>query len=395
MTCMTNFLCLQVLLVCSLLHHHHSHAAFLSWHVSHKYLQFGLGNPDHHYFSLASSTSLDQSLSSSPSSSSTLTATTSTQSHQLLHGRHKWLGGAYHEPYECVYGIPSHSGHVICLSPSRHDDTHHYYDMNFLPLPPSIAAPKKDRSHQFKWLRGIVVDEKLFGIPAWFDGVLAVDIGKWRRWREDAANIDKRIVNDDRLSGELVDILPLPTDHEDDNTDGRGNNRPMRWMWHGAALNSNQTAIYCIPSNARQVLKVDLTTMSTSYLPIPSSINNDLSLTNKWYGGILGQDNAIYGIPYAAGSVLRINANDDSVSLLGDYGTNQYNWHGGILAKGSIYAFPAHAESVLRIDTSAGLQDEERLSTLPIERADYDNDGITRYKWLGGSKGADGNVVSS
>lgn len=164
-------------------------------------------------------------------------------------------------------------------------------------------------------------------------------------------------------------------------------------MWHGAALNTNKTAIYCIPSNAQQVLKVDLTTMSTSYLPIPSN-NNELSLTNKWYGGILGHDNAIYGIPYAAGSVLRINANDDTVSLLGEYGTNQYNWHGGILENGDIYAFPAHAETVLKIDTRKDLFDDKRLSALPIHRGVNDSDRVRRYKWLGGSKGADGNVVS-
>lgn len=232
--------------------------------------------------------------------------------------------------------------------------------------------------------------DKLFGIPAWFDGVLVVDIGKWRMWREDNASASDKPIVDERASGEFVDILPLPTDKEYGEKD-----KPTRWMWHGAALNSNQTAIYCIPSNARQVLKVDLTTMTTSYLPIPSSHNNDLSLTNKWYGGILGQDNAIYGIPYAAGSILRINANEDTVSLLGDYGTNRYNWHGGILARGSIYAFPAHADSVLMIDTLEGLREEERLSTLPIERAEYDHASITRYKWLGGSMGADGNVVST
>ncbi|KAL7504022.1 hypothetical protein ACHAXN_001722 [Cyclotella atomus] len=310
--------------------------------------------------------------------------------HQILRGRHKWLGGAYHSDDGCVYGIPSHSGHVICLSPengpgSSNDD----YTINFLPLPSAIATPKKDKSHQFKWLRGIIANDTLFGIPAWFDGVLAVDLAAWRRWREE--NSECTIVTDESSSKEIIRILPLPTIHGAEV--GNDAVQSNRWKWHGAALNSNKTAIYCIPSNADRILKVDLISMSTSYLSIPSlTTTAPLSLSNKWYGGILGDDNAIYGVPYAAGSVLRIDANFDTISLLGEYGTNQYNWHGGILANGSLYAFPAHAEAVLKIDTAVGLNDGERLSTLPIQRAHYDLDGVARYKWLGGSMGADGNV---
>ena len=63
------------------------------------------------------------------------------------------------------------------------------------------------------------------------------------------------------------------------------------------------------------------------------------------------------------------------------------------MSKGSIYAFPAHSDKVLKIDTAVDLEDDERLSTLPIQRAEYDADGVERYKWLGGSVGCDGNVV--
>lgn len=302
------------------------------------------------------------------------------QINQLLKGRHKWLGGAYHPEDCCVYGIPSHSGHVICLSPNNTEED---YTINFLPLPSAIATPKKDKSHQFKWLRGIIANDVLFGIPAWFDGVLTVDLSAWRKWRD--VNPESRIA-DEELSDEFINILPLPNSDADDKIQNK------RWMWHGAALNAEKSAIYCIPSNADRVLKVDLMTMRTSYLPIPAS--SQLTLSNKWYGGILGNDNAIYGVPYAAGSVLRIDANRDTVSLLGEYGTNQYNWHGGILANGNIYAFPAHSDEVLKIDTAKDLGEQDRISTLPIQRADYDVDKAERYKWLGGSMGSDGNVVS-
>ncbi|KAL3793059.1 hypothetical protein HJC23_003067 [Cyclotella cryptica] len=325
------------------------------------------------------------------------------QIQQILTGRHKWLGGAVDNAGDgSVYGIPSHSQHVICLSPpqNNHDSSNNStYQVHMLPLPTSLSGKSDNgKKNQFKWLRGIIVGETLFGIPSWStSGVLKVDIGAWRRWREN--NPTKRIVTDVRCSQQFVSVLPLPEEGSE-KSDKQATTTSRRWMWHGAALNQNATAIYCIPSNAKQVLKVDLTTMTTSYISIPPSTlcnpkehANLLEHTNKWYGGILGRDNAIYGIPYAASSVLRINANDDTASLLGDYGSNMYNWHGGVLAKnGAIYAFPAHAEEVLKIDTMPNIEEQNRLMLLPIQRAEYDVDGVRRYKWLGGSLGADGNV---
>ena len=334
------------------------------------------------------------------------------QIRQILIGKHKWLGGALSES-GTIYGIPSHSNYVICLSPSsstqdnnedhtNNDDksqsTTPYYQINMLRLPSYITnTAKRDggkhKDHHFKWLRGIICNDYLYGIPAWSkDGVLKVNIHEWSKWIE--SNPSRRIIdNDDLLSNKLVTTIPFPEEHE----------QQYRWAWHGAALNTDSTAIYCIPSNAQHVLKVDLESESTSLLSIPPPAHLDatnhaklLSGSNKWYGGILGNDNAVYGIPYAAGSVLRIDANTDEVSLLGDFGWNKYNFHGGIKSsQGAIYAFPAHADKVLKIDTSMSNGDDgERLSLLPIERASYDNDPVTRYKWLGGCTGYDGNIYA-
>jgi hypothetical protein len=125
-----------------------------------------------------------------------------------------------------------------------------------------------------------------------------------------------------------------------------------------------------------------------------------LSQTNKWYGGILGDDNAIYGVPYAASGILRIDADTDTVELIGEeiFGVREYNWHGGIKhpKNGKIYCFPAHNSHVLTIDTAFSKSNpgssEKQWSLLDIQRASYDKDQVTRYKWLGGSLGADGNI---
>jgi hypothetical protein len=327
---------------------------------------------------------------------------------QLLSGKHKWLGGAVdHQGDGSVYGIPSHSQHVICLCPPKNNNDgdsttsdSSSWQVHMLPLPKHTRGKSNNgKHHQFKWLRGIIVNETLFGIPSWSQsGVLSVDIGAWRRWRE----VNSKRIVEEELSDKFVNVVPLPQPDTKEQFANHKSTSSHRWMWHGAALNQNSTAIYCIPSNAHQVLKLDLQTMTTSFLsipPLPTSTPEQhskiLQSTNKWYGGIRGRDdNAIYGIPYAASSVLRIDANDDTVSLLGDYGMNKYNWHGGVMSQnGRIYAFPAHSEHVLRIDTTIGIEGEERLRTLPINRAEYDVDGVRRYKWLGGSLGADGNVV--
>ena len=59
-----------------------------------------------------------------------------------------------------------------------------------------------------------------------------------------------------------------------------------------------------------------------------------------------------------------------------------------IKCSGKIYAHPSHAETVLVIDTTK----EGDISELKIHRAAYDKDKRRNYKWLGGTRGADGNI---
>ena len=304
-------------------------------------------------------------------------------------GRHKWLGGAVDEEGR-IYGVPSNAKEVICLAPSNTSDTQEEYKAHFIPLPESIA------DGQFKWLRGIIWKNYLYGIPAWSnDGVLRVDLGSF--WKREESNSGVDSSEADNRNEVFSTVLPLPENSLARST--KDGNEANRWLWHGAALNQNQTAIYAIPSNAEHVLKIDLLSQKTSLLSIPTTVT-PLSQTNKWYGGILGDDNAIYGVPYAASGVLRIDANTDTVELIGEeeFGVKKYNWHGGTKSpkNGKIYCFPAHAQNVLCIDTSLAadtvVAEEERLSLLPIHRAPYDHDEVTRYKWLGGSLGADGNI---
>lgn len=297
-------------------------------------------------------------------------------------GKHKWLGGAVDTKTGKIYGIPSHSHQIICITPSSSSSPS---DVR------TIQLPNEYQQGHFKWLRGLVHDGYLYGIPAWNNnGVLKV-----------------------KLDTEEVTMLPLPRDpsyYEADpipwkervtNVD-RG-----RWMWHGGAVGTKEVvseedgsctsvaAIYCPPSNAEYVLKVSLDG-SDRVEEIGPPLSDG---QNKWYGGIVGVDGCVYAPPYTATGVLRINPKNDAVEVLGNFPANEWKWHGGLLAKstGVIYAFPAHSNEVLCIDTNVRDNGEEdgdetwRVSTIPIQRHENDTDSPDlQYKWLGGSYGADG-----
>ena len=212
-----------------------------------------------------------------------------------------------------------------------------------------------------------------------------------------------------QLDTKEVQILPLPNESSHYTADpipwkervedvDRG-----RWMWHGGAIGTKvdkdgreqSAAIYCPPSNAEHVLKVSLDGSNKVEEIGPPLTDGQ----NKWYGGILGVDGCVYAPPYTARGVLRVNPQDDSVQVIGNYPTGGWKWHGGLLAKstGVIYAFPAHSNEVLCIDTNVRSKSEEdvdgngdgndddelwRVSTIPIQRHENDTDSPDlQYKW--------------
>jgi hypothetical protein len=302
----------------------------------------------------------------------------------LMPGTHKHLGGARDATDGCIYGVPANAKALLCL---YFDFEKQKYQMIAIPLPASIANVK------MKWLRGIVVHGYLWAIPSWAPSVLCVDLDAyWGRRQPTTASGDSSAPN----AGDIVQLIDLPNDHP----------KGMQWQWHGAGMNHQQTALYCIPSNAQHVLKVDMITKTTSLIHIDVDRtkypNMRLDMANKWYGGITGDDNCVYGIPYRSCAVLRIDCNRDTATLMGpDYGIDKYNWHGGVLVRGKLYAHPSHADTVLVIDTTTSnnnindnvaAYNDDRCTELPIERATYDVDTRNNYKWLGGSIGVDGNI---
>jgi len=132
-------------------------------------------------------------------------------------------------------------------------------------------------------------------------------------------------------------------------------------------------------------MKINVDTCETSY------IGPRFHGQNKWYGGILGDDGCVYGMPYTAPSILQIDTISDEVRTIGDFGCGEWKWHGGLKSprNGAIYAFPSHHDCVLKIDTNPDVSTPGKVTLIPIPPT---FDGVTKYKWLGGAMGSDGNI---
>mmetsp|Transcript_20241 Transcript_20241/g.45893 ORF Transcript_20241/g.45893 Transcript_20241/m.45893 type:complete len:279 (-) Transcript_20241:150-986(-) len=117
----------------------------------------------------------------------------------------------------------------------------------------------------------------------------------------------------------------------------------------------------------------------------------------KWYGGLLGSDGAIYGIPYNAASILRIDpsALDPSslITLHGNFTVGGHKWHGGIHSPldNSIIAVPANADTILHIVPGKDHVLTNMWGDASVLRSgSHRTDG--KYKFLGAMAGPDKNV---
>ena len=109
---------------------------------------------------------------------------------------------------------------------------------------------------------------------------------------------------------------------------------------------------------------------------------------DRRYGGLLGGDGCIYGIPQNASSVIKINPFTDECTLIGSLAEGGHKWHGGNVGPdGNIYGIPCHADNVIKINTASG-----EVSTIggPIPAGKHRPDG--KYKYLGGVVGSDGAI---
>ena len=237
----------------------------------------------------------------------------------------KWLGGAFTQSGDALYGMPSHARYVLRLDLANGE-------VRALPGPTLMG--------KFKWLRGVrAADGSVYGIPACGVGVLRISAEP-----ECAVSV----------IGE--DVLP------------RG-----EWLWHGAQL-GRDGSIYAIPANAERVLKIEPSTQTVSLIgPVLQP-----GVKNKWYGGISAQDGSIWGMPYNASAALKIVPETGEVREVGCFPVGGWKWHGGTRSGSAIVSIPSHATAVLLIDPAT-----EELRQVGGPYGGHFPAGHGRYQWGG------------
>ncbi len=250
-----------------------------------------------------------------------------------LSGREKYLGGELCEVNGHIYTIPGFAHRVI--------------DMDVTKEPPELKLIGPHLPGEFKWLRGIPIGDKVYGIPCHAGSVLKIHA----------------LTNEVELL-QWDESLPGAAPHD------------QKWKYHGAAVSDYDGCIYCIPQFAEHVLKINPQTDEMEF------IGPSFRGVNKWYGGTLLPDGAIYGICQNATGILRIDPKTQKCTIHGDFPEGNYKWHGGVShPNGNLYCIPAHADLVLKVEP--GLEPKLSLIGNNLKTGKHRNDG--KYKFLGGA----------
>jgi hypothetical protein len=286
-------------------------------------------------------------------------------SEEDYHGQSLYLGGVEGLDGN-IYCIPGNANRVLCIDPR----TDRVYPIGHVTAATLGVVSQEQQQHQkqqqlllgkFKWLRGIRVEHIIYGLPCHSPTVLRID-----------------------TRTQQVSLLEIPYESfYSDQTNVAHEQRNMEWKYHGGSYSHDEGCIYAIPQSAWHVLKIDTHTDTCTLVP-----SEPLLGRYKWYGGVVGKDGAIYGIPHNASSVLRIQ--DSVVSLHGEY-PDVHKWHGAAIAgDGTIVCVPANADYVLCIEPGSAPSVYEIHDPLAIQTGRHRNDG--KYKYLGCTRGSDGNV---
>ena len=191
---------------------------------------------------------------------------------RALRGTSLYLGGE-EGPNQKIYCIPGHASRVLCINTIT--DAVHL-------IGPVFDANNMILNGKFKWLRGIVVGDIIFGLPCHADCVLKIN-----------------------TKTDEVTTIPIPYEEYfndkislDTNTTTLAyQERHQPWKYHGGAISPHDLCIYAIPQTSRRVLRIDPRTERCSF------VGPELQGRCKWYGGVVGKtDGAIYGSKYRTSS---------------------------------------------------------------------------------------------
>ncbi len=214
---------------------------------------------------------------------------------RALRGTSLYLGGE-EGPNQKIYCIPGHASRVLCINTIT-DEVH--------PIGPVFDAKNMISNGKFKWLRGIVVGDIIFGLPCHADCVLKINTNT-----DEVTTIPIPYEEyfDDKIPMAIISPSDLPTSSPTltstscsatkatttttttNTTTLAYQERHQPWKFHGGAISPHDGCIYAIPQTSRRVLRIDPITEQCSF------VGPELQGRCKWYGGVVGKtDGAIYG----------------------------------------------------------------------------------------------------
>ena len=119
---------------------------------------------------------------------------------------------------------------------------------------------------------------------------------------------------------------------------GAGGSAAVHCVFPAWEENANNTAAFLAAVTCLGATQTDTATTFGS-----------LAGTVKWYGGVLAPNGMIYGIPYGATAVLKIDPTTDTATTFGSLAGTE-KWAGGVLApNGMVYGIPFNSTTVLKL----------------------------------------------
>lgn len=268
-----------------------------------------------------------------------------------LPGMDKYTGAAVGDD-GCLYAVPGTALRVLRIDPRT---------LEVKPIGRPCDARLCGNSlpkGRFKWLRGIAAaDSRLPGPKA---AIYCIPCN---------AHAVLKIVPRTRKVSAMTHWTDCVTGERRENPELVG-----CFKWHGGVLAPDGN-IYAIPANSMRVLMIvpstgEVRLVGPPLLPVlgeRSGGPGPLDVAGRWYGGLLGSDGSIYGMPCNADCVLKITPQpwpdsmlpppDPVVSTLeAPLELGNWDYHGGIATKGGhvLYAVPMHASRVLSIVPETG-----------------------------------------
>jgi hypothetical protein len=138
--------------------------------------------------------------------------------------------------------------------------------------------------------------------------------------------------------------------------------------------------IYCIPSDADYVLRIDPQTCSATEIgPEIGTRATHCHIShncNKWQNGFLAPDGLIYAIPLKSSAVLRIDPLRDIVDVVGGPFVGFEKWEGGVLSRlGAMYCIPLNSKQILKINPKVRISKDRKGQKRRV------NDGKDKLGW--------------